>query len=412
MAPGTAARCPGAFILKSGELDMFKTLTARLSIVAVVLALSAASASAAVATRTFTINTADIVDLYSATFDPALTPCPVVNPPQECTFFGGTPPVARAIVITPTGTGSGTMNVDYDTITGEILEVNTLYMNLPTLSLVITFSGVTTVTVTPGNNAPTTSPQDVPFIEAGTGTLGRDLDGSFSQMVLGLGTEDADQAPAIGQAAVFQHSSAPTPDAPDFSVFTDIVDNCVGPLCGLITGGSLSLDGVRYRLEGTIGCKSTGNSLILKTQTVNNSIYRVNLTAITTEADCDLDGDLNAADNCPDEPNADQGDTDSDLRGNVCDNCRTLANNTGAAAQCNSDGDAFGNRCDGDIAPGSGNNFTNAQDNTTFKALLGQPSLAPVYNKADINCNGFVNAQDNTSFKGLIGSPPGPGPGP
>ena len=88
------------------------------------------------------------------------------------------------------------------------------------------------------------------------------------------------------------------------------------------------------------------------------------------------------------------------------------ANNTGAAAQCDSDADGFGNRCDGDLGPGTGNGFTNAQDNTLFKAQLGQPSVGPAFNKADINCNGFVNAQDNTLFKALLGSPPGPGAGP
>jgi len=297
--------------------------------------------------------------------------------------------------------------VNYDTISGEILQVNSLLINLPTLTLVI--QGSTTVNVIPGNNVPTTSPQDIPFVEAGTGTLGRDLDGPAPQTVLGQGTADPDQAPAIGQAAIFQHNDSPNVDVPDFAVFTDIVDSCSGPACALIGSGILSLDGVRYRLEGTIGCRSGGNSLVLKTQTANNSIYRVNLTAATSEADCDLDTVANAADNCPDEANLNQADTDGDLRGNACDNCRLVANNTGAAAQCNSDGDLFGNRCDGDQ---NNNGSTNAQDTTLFRQQLGQASIAPVYNRADINCNGTVNAQDTTLYRTLLGSPPGPGAGP
>jgi Dockerin type I domain/Thrombospondin type 3 repeat len=189
------------------------------------------------------------------------------------------------------------------------------------------------------------------------------------------------------------------------------VDDCTGSagLCGLITSGLLTLDAIKYRVEGRIGCDGSGKSLVLKAQTVNNSIYRVNLTVAATDADCDVDGVLNAADNCPDEPNNGQLDQDGDGRGNVCDNCRNVANNTGAAAQCNSDGDLFGNRCDGDQ---NNNGSTNAQDTTLYRQQLGQPSLSPNYNRADINCNNTVNAQDTTLYRTLLGSPPGPGASP
>ncbi len=374
--------------------------------------LGAGTASAAIATRTFTIATADIVDLYSATFDAALTAC-TVPAAAECTFFGGTPPAGRAIAITPTGSGSGTLNVNYDTVTGEITQVNSMVINLPTLSLVITQpNNVTTVTVIPGNGLPVAN--DTAFVESGTGTLGRDLDGSGFQLLLGQGTADPDQSPVVGIASVFHHNDSPNPDAPDFAVFPDIVDNCTDTnppqgACGLITLNLLTLDAVRYRLEGRIGCSAAGSSLVLKSQTANGSIYRVNLTTTTGDTDCDLDGVLNAADNCPDEPNAGQADQDGDGRGNVCDNCRNIANNTGLAAQCNSDADAFGNRCDGDM---NGNGATNAQDTTLFRQALGQASPAPSYNRSDINCNGAVNAQDTTLYRTLLGAPPGPGPSP
>ncbi|MDH4023280.1 MAG: hypothetical protein OEV14_09150, partial [Gammaproteobacteria bacterium] len=236
--------------------------------------LGAGGASAAIVTRTFTISTADIVDLYSATFDAALTPC-VAPATQECTFFGGTLPAGRAIAITPTGTGSGTFNVDYDTVTGEITQVNSLLINLPALNLVITQpTNTTTVVVTPGNGIPTAN--DTPFVESGTGTLGRDLDGSGFSTVLGQGTADPDQTPAVGQAVVFQHTEPslpiPVPDAPDFAAFGDIVDSCTdtgpgSPACPLITLGLLTLDAVRYRVEGRIGCAAAGSSLVLKSQT-------------------------------------------------------------------------------------------------------------------------------------------------
>ncbi len=102
---------------------------------------------------------------------------------------------------------------------------------------------------------------------------------------------------------------------------------------------------------------------------------------------------------------------DGDLDGvpNIADNCRTIANNTGAGAQADSDADTYGNRCDGDL---NGNLVTNSQDYVLFRAQLGQPSVAPVFNKADINANGVVNSQDYVIFRALLGAAPGPGAGP
>jgi hypothetical protein len=102
-------------------------------------------------------------------------------------------------------------------------------------------------------------------------------------------------------------------------------------------------------------------------------------------------------------------DTDADGAPNIADNCRLVPNNTGAAAQCDSDGDGFGNRCDGDL---NNNNSTNAFDTPLYRAQLGKPSVAPTYNIADLNCNGSVNAFDTPVFRSLLGSPPGPGAGP
>lgn len=94
-------------------------------------------------------------------------------------------------------------------------------------------------------------------------------------------------------------------------------------------------------------------------------------------------------------------DADGDDIPENADNC-TLAPNPG---QCDSDGDGYGNQCDGDM---NNNSTTNSQDYVLFRAQLGQPSVAPTYNKADLNCNGAVNAQDYVLFRGLLGSPAGP----
>ncbi|MBL8200607.1 MAG: dockerin type I repeat-containing protein [Chromatiales bacterium] len=94
-------------------------------------------------------------------------------------------------------------------------------------------------------------------------------------------------------------------------------------------------------------------------------------------------------------------DTDADGVADGLDNCGLVANPT----QCDSDGDGYGNHCDGDL---NNNGATNAQDAVLFRQQLGQPSSAPAgYNKADLNCNGAVNAQDTTLFRQLLGSPPG-----
>jgi hypothetical protein len=94
-------------------------------------------------------------------------------------------------------------------------------------------------------------------------------------------------------------------------------------------------------------------------------------------------------------------DADSDGVPDATDNCSALAN----PIQCDSDADGFGNACDGDL---DNNGFTNAFDTLLFRQQLGQPSVGPTYNQADVNCDGAVNAFDTPLFRGLLGKPPGP----
>ncbi|MBL8199380.1 MAG: DUF1566 domain-containing protein [Chromatiales bacterium] len=94
-------------------------------------------------------------------------------------------------------------------------------------------------------------------------------------------------------------------------------------------------------------------------------------------------------------------DADGDGIPDTSDNCTLVPNPN----QCDSDGDSYGNRCDGDM---NNNGATNAQDTALFRQQLGQPSVGPTYNKADLNCNGAVNAQDTALFRQLLGAPPGP----
>jgi len=94
-------------------------------------------------------------------------------------------------------------------------------------------------------------------------------------------------------------------------------------------------------------------------------------------------------------------DADNDGVADVVDNCTLVAN----ASQCDSDGDGFGNHCDGDL---NNNGFTNAFDTALFRAQLGRPSVPPTYNQADFNCNGFVNSLDTVRFRQLLERSPGP----
>ncbi len=95
------------------------------------------------------------------------------------------------------------------------------------------------------------------------------------------------------------------------------------------------------------------------------------------------------------------GDADGDGIADASDNCTLVANPT----QCDSDGDGYGNHCDGDL---NNNGSVNAQDITLFRQQLGQPSIGPAFNAADVNCSGAVNAQDTSLFRPLQGTTPGP----
>ncbi len=235
-----------------------------LSLAAAALGFASMGAQSAVVNGVFTIDSGIILDLYSATFDGPLNPsCAGAADPDECAFFGGQTPAGRAITFGAQDalSASGTLDVLFDDVTGEITQVNSLRVNLP--DQVLTISGATVVTVTQGNGVPVAG--DTIFVESGTTAPN--------------GTADPDESAGGLGPAVFEHDDSPNLDATDFATFTDVVDSCVGPLCGLIP--ILSLDGVRYRLLGTVN-SAGGDSLQLQTQTANNSIYKVDFTTATT----------------------------------------------------------------------------------------------------------------------------------
>jgi hypothetical protein len=241
-------------------------LTRRLAIAVAIALTGSVSAQAAIVNGSFNFNSADIVDLYSATFDGGLIPCgsPPGSPPYDaatCTFFNGYTPATRNIAIAPEGTGSGTLDVQYDDATGEITQINAMDIYLPKITL--TIQGSTIVVADPAVGPAT----GLTFIRSGT--------------IAPNGTADADEGTGVGVANVFRHDDAPNLDVPDFATFSTIVDSCSGPLCSLI--GILSLDGVRYQINGTVS-GSGGDSLQLLVQTANNSVFKVNLTTVPVPA--------------------------------------------------------------------------------------------------------------------------------
>ena len=267
---------------------MIKTLGIKVGAFAALMAVSAA-APAAVVNGVFTVNNASLIDLFSTTLDG-----PITNPTctalagsalQECQFFSGIPQAERKIAITNVGYGAGastgTLDIEYDDVTGEILQVNTLLLNLQDLNIDIAavpafgFNTPTAVTIRNGNGQG--------FPGGAPGAVGNDQTRVLSGVTATSGTADPDQGVAVGQAGIFQHSDigANPPDVPDFSTFLDVVDSCLGPACSLL--GLLNIDGVRYRIEGAVNALG-GDSFVLKVQTGNFSIYQVDFSTAAVPA--------------------------------------------------------------------------------------------------------------------------------
>jgi hypothetical protein len=110
--------------------------------------------------------------------------------------------------------------------------------------------------------------------------------------------------------------------------------------------------------------------------------------------DFDIDGVLNANDNCPFTSNSNQADGDGDHVGDLCDNCPTVSN----PDQADSDHDGIGDACPylcGDV---NNSGVVNIQDITYLISYLykGGPAPVPYWKAGDVNNSGVVNIQDIT----------------
>jgi hypothetical protein len=89
-------------------------------------------------------------------------------------------------------------------------------------------------------------------------------------------------------------------------------------------------------------------------------------------------------------------DSDQDGVGDRNDNCTLVAN----ADQRDSNGDGFGNICDGDF---NGDCIVNRVDKTFLQNMLHTSNP-----HADLNGDGIVNGLDANILVGMRGDPPGP----
>ncbi|MCB1597044.1 MAG: hypothetical protein KDI87_04975, partial [Gammaproteobacteria bacterium] len=100
-------------------------------------------------------------------------------------------------------------------------------------------------------------------------------------------------------------------------------------------------------------------------------------------------------------------DTDADGAYDEQDNCIDVANgpllpDVGGNSQRDTDGDGYGNICDGDLDNSGG--IVNFADLAAFKVMFGTPNA-----NGDLNgSGGIVNFADLAGFKALFGKPPGP----
>ncbi len=206
-------------------------------------------------------------DLFSATFDGALSPC-TGSDPSWCTFFNGKPGPNRNIIITPTPTG--VINAVPLGITPVPAAGSYLDLTLDGARTQVTISGGTiavpaiSLTIqggTPNATVVNAGGAGVVF-SAAPQTAPLDANGRAEFLV--------NLAPAI---------------AVDFSTFTVIVGapngTCSGPLCSIIP--ILTLDMVRYRLVIDYNADFSTFTADYIGQTGNNSILSITMNSVVPE---------------------------------------------------------------------------------------------------------------------------------
>lgn len=239
----------------------------RLSAVTAALALAATASLADPVQVDVTSPANGFTDLFSATFDGALSPC-TPSDPSWCSFFNGKPGTNRNIVITPTPTGA----------------INAVPIGI---TPVPTAGSYLDITVNPGRTQVTLAggPIAVPAI---TLTIQGGTPNSTVVAASGAGVvfDAAPQVTSLDANGVgeFLVNLAPA-TAVDFSTFSIIVGapngSCAGPLCAIIP--ILTLDMVRYRLLIDFDPTFTTFTASFIGQTGNNSILSIQMNSAQPE---------------------------------------------------------------------------------------------------------------------------------
>jgi hypothetical protein len=156
-------------------------------------------------------------------------------------------------------------------------------------------------------------------------------------------TVQLSKQPTSGDVTIVVESSDTTEGNVSPGVLTFTTANWNTPQTVTITGADdLLLDGnVNYTI---ILYPAEGDALYAGVDATDPAV-----TNLDNDVDTDGDGVINASDNCPNTPNADQADGDGDGVGDVCDNCRAVFNPT----QADADNDGRGDVCDAQVNPAS-----------------------------------------------------------
>lgn len=171
---------------------------------------------------------------------------------------------------------------------------------------------------------------------------------------------------------------------------------------GRIDGNSVSFQ----RLADGSFLNASGGSTLSATELhelVNDASDFLTYTAVTPGAgvrsgvDRDLDGALDAVDNCSMVANPIQADGDNDGIGDACDNCTLVSN----SSQRDSNGDGFGNACDADL---NNDNVINFLDLAQLQAVVFETGDFD----ADLNSDGAVNFLDVSILAQQFLGMPGP----
>jgi|GEM_PF-725409 len=227
--------------------------------------LAATFASASSHAASYNIETVEITQLFSATFEGFA----LRSVSDDGSFFGDVPNIDNPtfgvnrvldVSVTDASTAGGVINFDGN-------QLNNLTLSLPdtTLTILTSATGVLT-TLAQGASITIT---DIPVFDGG-------LDDNFD---VGGALGSQGNVTATDAAYNLDFSTFNNLPAGDPGVVVSCV-NTVDSFCGLLP--SLALDALRYTIEGTPTANG-GDTFILRAQSWNNSYYEIVFT--TAEVD-------------------------------------------------------------------------------------------------------------------------------